>query len=128
MKSKKKLVLFTANKNECINHFPNTIIVGTIMTYNSKDENDTCPSMSGVVILMMNTIRDNKDESLWTNNTQTIALRYKTNSLETYSRHGTSGFTYSFGNRPFYGNNNGSTVSCYNMKTSKVLIRNTLIQ
>ena len=64
MKSKKKLVLFTANKNECIKHFPNTVTVGTMMTYNSKDENEIHPSMSGVVILMMATIRDNKDESL----------------------------------------------------------------
>ena len=72
IKSKKKLVLFTANKNECIKNFPNTITVGTIMTYNSKDEYDTRPSMSGVVIIMIATIRDNKDESLWTNHIQTM--------------------------------------------------------
>ena len=79
--------------------------------------------MSGVVILMMATIRDNENESLWTNDVASVASRFKTNSLKYYSHHGTSGFTYSFGNKPFYGQKYGISVSCYATKNQKIHIR-----
>ena len=48
--------------------------------------------------------------------------------MDCYSHHGTSGFTYSFGNRPLYGNKDGKSVSCYGTKTSKVEARRNIIE
>ena len=49
----------------------------------------------------------------------------KKHSLESYSHHGTSGFTYSFENRPFYGKRDGISVSCYTPKLSNDTNKNT---
>ena len=79
-------------------------------------------------MLMMAIIQDNKNESLWTNHVKTMSSTCKKNSLDTYSHHGTSGFTYSFGKRPAYGQKYGKSVSCYTTIPSKVSIRDTLIK
>ena len=126
-KSKRKMVLFTAFKEECLSTFPNTHVFGTVMTYKPKFEGDLCPPMSGIVVLMTAVIRNIINESTWTTNIHDMAKGCKTNSLSSYSHHGTKGFVYSFGNKPLYGNNNGSSVSVYATKKSKVPIRDAII-
>ena len=127
-KSKKQFILITGNKTECFKYFPNTYLVHPVMTYRAKKNKPEDQPMSGVVILMMAAIRDNGNESLWTNHAASMASTCKKNSLDSYSHHGTSGFTYSFGNRPFYGQKDGISVSCYTTIPSKKSNRDLLIK
>ena len=126
-KSSRNMVLFLADKNECINTFKNIFVVGTVMTYNhkkKKEEVNHNPQMSGIVVLMMAVLRHNAHETTWIKNIHAMARGCKTNSLSSYSHHGTQGFVYSFGNKPLYGNNAGSSVSTYVNKRSKVEAKN----
>ena len=91
-KTKQNLILFTASKDECLRCFPNTTVIGSVMTHQ-----DSAP-MSGIVILMMATLRNNGDETIWTDDIHEMAKQCKTNSLSSYSHHQTKGFVYSFGN------------------------------
>ena len=124
-KSKKNMLFITANKEECLSLFPNTYIHGTVLT--KQDLDNPSMTMSGVVILMMAVLRDTKNETYWNDDIHEMALRCKPNSLSSYSHHDTTGFVYSFGNRPNYGNNEGSSVSIYVNKKSKVEAKNNLI-
>ena len=98
------------------------------MTFKPRNEKEVSPLMSGVVILMMAVSRDSHNEPFWTNNIHTMAKGYKTDSLSSYSHHDTNGCIYSFGNTPFYDNNDGSSVSIYTQKPSNNLLKNTMIQ
>ena len=48
-----------------------------------------------------------------------ITKKCKDNSLKSYNHHGTNGYAYSFGNKPLYGNKDGSSVGIYSNKKSK---------
>ena len=56
-----------------------------------------------------------------------VAKKFKQNSLKTYKHHRTKGYTYSFGNKPLYGNVNGSSVGLYTNKRNKNYDRQTAI-
>ena len=105
-------------------YLPTTITL-TLMTYRSKKNKPKDQPMSRLVILMMAAICDNGNESLWTNHVASMASTCKKNSLDSYSHHDTSGFTYSFGNQPFYGQKDSISVSCYTTKPSKDINRDT---
>ena len=126
-KSKRKLVLFTAFIEECLSTFLNTHIFGTVMTYKPKFEGDLCSPMSGIVVLMTTVIHNIINQSTWTTYIHDMEKGCKTNSLSSYSHHDTKGIVYSFGNKPLYGNNNGSSVSIYATKKSKIPIRDAMI-
>ena len=117
-KTKKNIMLITASKQDCLRIMPNTNIF-------KSGSYDDC-HFSGIVILMMAVLRNNKSEYLWTNEIHQLSSSCKTNSLTTYSHHGTKGYVYSFGNKPNYGNTNGSTVSTYSNKFSKNKILQTM--
>ena len=102
-KSKSHRVFFTANKDECLSIFPNTYVFGTVMTYKGAKGCDTSPSMSGVVIIMMGVVRRNTNEIFWSEEIHDKAKSCKTNTLRSYSHHGTEGYVNYFGNKPYYG-------------------------
>ena len=123
-KTKRKFIMFTANKSDCLKLVPNTHCYGTVMTYKPKSQYELSPPMSGVVILMMAVLNDNNKKkgsnSVWDNNIHKLAKECKKNSLNNYDHHGTKGFTYSFGNKPMYGMKDGSSVGLYANKRSKI--------
>ena len=51
-------------QNECLEYFPNTYLVHSIMKFRSKGCKKKDQPMPGVVIIMMAPIRDNRNESL----------------------------------------------------------------
>lgn len=110
-KTKKNMLVITASKAECLSMMPNTYV------FNSHNYDEK--HMSGIVILMMAVLRNNREEYIWMDDMHTLVASCKSNSLKTYSHYGTEGFVYSFGNKPNYGNANGSSVSIYSTKRSK---------
>ena len=122
-KTKGGFIMITANKNECLGMVPNTHSYGTVMSYKPKSNYDLSPPMSGVVILMIAIIDDFKEDEernyIWDNEIHSITKKCKENSLKSYDHHGTSGYAYSFGNKPLYGNKDGSSVGIYSNKKSK---------
>ena len=130
-KTKRNFIMFTANKSECLQLAPNTHCYGTVMTYKPKSDYELSPPMSGVVILMIAVLNDYEKKkgfkSVWDNNIHKLAKECKQNSLNNYDHHGTKGFTYSFGNKPMYGMNDGSSVGLYANKRSKIDRRQNII-
>ena len=89
-------------------------------THIFKSHNYENQYLSGYVILMMATLRNNTREYLWNDEIHKIVSSCKKNSINTESHnHGLEGFAYSFGNKANYGNINGSSVSIYLYKSSK---------
>ena len=120
MKTKGNYMLITADKNDCILYNQNTYVLPSNMTHNRKIEG----ILSGKVVLMIGIFYGNKksstDANIWDNKFHDIVKRCKKNSLDSYDHHGSKGFAYSFGNKPLYGNIEGSSVSVYVNKKSKI--------
>ena len=113
-KTKGRRVFITAVKSQCVECIPNTHILGTTLTLKNKVD-----CMSGIVVLMMAVISKHDVRELWTNDIYDIARKCKNNSLQSYSHHETKGYNYSFGNKAFYGNDKGSSISIYTNKKNR---------
>ena len=95
-----------------------------MLTYQKDKYYDLNPPMSGIVIIMMGVLMFDKSIDVFDNEVHTIAARCTSNSLKFFDHHGTKGFNYLFGNKPFYGNYNGSSVSTYmQLKTKTRIIK-----
>ena len=121
-KSKGNMVFITAMKSEVTAFLPNAFCFGTVMTIKPDSEYDSNTPLSGAVILMMAMLPKFEDpnfyEGLWDEEVYQVSKKCKNNSLSSYSHHGTKGHTYSFGNKPLYGKQAGSSVGIYTNKTS----------
>ena len=93
--------MITSNKDECLNVFPNSHVFGTVMTHKSKNNDNKNLPVSSIVLLMVGVTRDVNREALWTDEIHDNAKKCKNNSLSSYSHHGSKGYIYSFGNKPF---------------------------
>ena len=125
-KTKKRYVLITADKKDCMTMLPAAKSKISILS-NGGDENDIS---SGVILLMFAVLPADTtaiNAKNWNKDMVTMIKRCKKNVLPTYDHHGTSGECYSFGNRPVYKNTDGSTVGIYVNKKSTVLSRQAVI-
>ena len=112
-KTKSRLVMIITPKAEFIKVFPNAHVFGTVLTYHKKKHGNKLPPTSGFIILMKCMLPSKKSTYIFDNEMYTIVSKCKPNSLKSFDHHGTKGYSYSFGNKPLYGNINGSSVSTY---------------
>ena len=122
-KSKGRFMLIITDKDDCQRINTNTHAFCSRMTIQSNIKNDNSNILSGKIVLMLailpavNAKNDNKKS--WDDSIYGIARACKPNCLKTYDHFGSKGFTYSFGNKPLYGNVNGSSVAIYATTKSK---------
>ena len=117
-------MIITANTCECKNAFPNIFTYITTISEGGDSSNKTNTSCSGVVILVIiilpHIINDTKYDGAWVNGLYNEVRSCKPNTLDSYDHYGSRGAWFSFGNKPFYGIINHSSVGIYtNLKRKK---------
>ena len=123
-KTKRRFIMITAKKKECIEAFPNTYIFDTCMTDKKSLNPKTNSSKSGVVILMV-AVLPSSNKTKNSNYIVDEAIVNKVRSCKSniilgasYNHYGSFGECYAFGNRPNYGMVDDSSVTIFANKKS----------